>query len=162
MSRLQAKAQLFSLQPGHYPSLTKPNLQPTANQERNDQCGIQHHSHELLMMGTVVPETCSAYKKYNKIISGIYPVGFCSSSTSLFLCSFYYPSFLYLNCNFPSECCLFVLMMQTTASSKHCYPSAKFDGVTSQKIAIDTQHYKHVRSHISIRLFFSFFMKENR
>jgi len=24
------------------------------------------------MMGIVVPETCSAYKKYNKIISGIY------------------------------------------------------------------------------------------
>jgi len=24
------------------------------------------------MMGTVVPETCWAYKKYNKIISGIY------------------------------------------------------------------------------------------
>jgi len=59
------------LQPGHYSSLTAPNLQPTANQERNDQCGIQHHIHELLIMGIVVPETCSAYKKYNKIISGI-------------------------------------------------------------------------------------------
>ena len=34
----------FSLQPGHYSSLTAPNLQPTANQERNDQCGNQHHS----------------------------------------------------------------------------------------------------------------------
>jgi len=31
-------------------------LQPTANQERNDQCGNQHHSRELLMMGIVVPE----------------------------------------------------------------------------------------------------------
>jgi len=59
------------LQPGHYSSLTAPNLQPTANQERNDQCGNQHHSRELLMMGTVMSETCSAYKKYNKIISGI-------------------------------------------------------------------------------------------
>ena len=26
--------------------------------ERNDQCGNQHYSRELLMMGTVVPETC--------------------------------------------------------------------------------------------------------
>jgi len=48
----------FSLQPGHYSSLTAPNLQPTANQERNDQCGNQHHSHELLMMDIVMPETC--------------------------------------------------------------------------------------------------------
>jgi hypothetical protein len=32
----------LSLQPGHYSSLTAPNLQPTANQERNDQCGNQH------------------------------------------------------------------------------------------------------------------------
>jgi len=39
-------------------SLTAPNLQHTANQERNDQCGNQHHSHELLMMGIVMPETC--------------------------------------------------------------------------------------------------------
>jgi len=48
----------FSLQPGHYPSLPATNLQPTANQERNDQCGNQHYSRELLMMGIVVPETC--------------------------------------------------------------------------------------------------------
>jgi len=48
----------FSLQPGHYSSLTAPNLQYTANQERYDQCGNQHHSRELLMMGTVMPETC--------------------------------------------------------------------------------------------------------
>jgi len=47
-----------SLQPGHYSSLTAPNIQPTANQERNDQCGNQHHSRELLMMDIVVPETC--------------------------------------------------------------------------------------------------------
>jgi len=44
------------LQPGHYSSLTAPNLQPTANQERYDQCGNQHHSRELLMMGIVMPE----------------------------------------------------------------------------------------------------------
>ena len=61
----------FSLQPGHYSDLTAPNLQPTATQERDDQCGNQHCSRELLMMGIVVPETCSAYKKYNKIISSI-------------------------------------------------------------------------------------------
>ena len=60
-----------SLQPRHYSSLPAPNLQPTANQERNDQCGNEHHSRELLMMGIVAPETCRAYKKYNKIISGI-------------------------------------------------------------------------------------------
>jgi len=35
-----------------------PNFQHTANQERNDQCGNQHHSRELLMIGIVVPETC--------------------------------------------------------------------------------------------------------
>jgi len=61
----------FSLQPGHYSSLPTPNLQLTAYQERNDQCGNQHYSHELLMMGIVMPETCSVYKKYTKIISGI-------------------------------------------------------------------------------------------
>ena len=57
--------------PGHYSSLPAPNLQPTSNQERNDQRGNQHFSRELLMMGIVVPETCCAYKKYNKIISSI-------------------------------------------------------------------------------------------
>ena len=48
----------FNLQPGHYSSLIATNLQPTANQERKDQCGNQHYSRELLMMGIVVPETC--------------------------------------------------------------------------------------------------------
>jgi len=38
--------------------LTATNLQPTANQERNDQRGNQHHSREVLMMGIVVLETC--------------------------------------------------------------------------------------------------------
>jgi len=59
------------LQPGQYSSLTTPNLQPTANQERNEKCGNHHYSRELLMMGVVLPETCQAYKKYSKIISGI-------------------------------------------------------------------------------------------
>ena len=57
------KAVSCSLQPGHYSSLTAPNFQPTATQERDDQCGNQHYSCELLMMGIVVPETCWAYKK---------------------------------------------------------------------------------------------------
>jgi len=48
----------FSLQPGNYSSLPATNLQPTTNQERNDQRGIQHHSRELLMMGIVMPEIC--------------------------------------------------------------------------------------------------------
>ena len=30
----------------------------TATQERNEQCDNQHHSHEFLMIGKVVPETC--------------------------------------------------------------------------------------------------------
>ena len=32
-------------------------LQPTANQERNDQRGNQHYSREHLMLGILVPET---------------------------------------------------------------------------------------------------------
>jgi len=47
-----------SLQPGQYCSLPPTNLQPTANQERNDQCGNQHHSRELLMMDIVMSEKC--------------------------------------------------------------------------------------------------------
>jgi len=47
-----------SPQPWHYSNLTAPHLQPTANQERTDQCGKQHHSRELLMMGIVMLETC--------------------------------------------------------------------------------------------------------
>jgi len=60
---------MLEVQPGHYSSLTAPNLQHTANQELNDQRGNQHHSRELLMMGIVMPETCCAYKKYNKLIA---------------------------------------------------------------------------------------------
>jgi len=48
----------YSLQPRHYYSLPASNFQPTATQERSDQCGNQHYSRELLMMGIVVPETC--------------------------------------------------------------------------------------------------------
>jgi len=47
----------YSLQSGHYSSLTATNFQPTATQERNDQCGNQHYSREILMMGMVMPET---------------------------------------------------------------------------------------------------------
>jgi len=39
-------------------TLPPPTYSHTANQERNDQCGNQHHSRELLMMGIVAPETC--------------------------------------------------------------------------------------------------------
>jgi len=39
-------------------STTAPKLQHTANQERYDQCGNQHYSRDLLMMGIVMPETC--------------------------------------------------------------------------------------------------------
>ena len=57
-SSVRAAGLSFSLRPGHYSSLTAPNLQHTANQERNDQCGNQHHSRELLMLGIVTSETC--------------------------------------------------------------------------------------------------------
>jgi len=52
------KLKCLSLQPGHYSSLTAPNLQHTANEERYDQCGNQQHSRELLMMDTIMLETC--------------------------------------------------------------------------------------------------------
>ena len=59
------------LQPRHFSNQTALNLEHTANQERNEQYGNQHHNCKLLMMGIVVPETCWAHKKHNKIISGI-------------------------------------------------------------------------------------------
>ena len=34
------------------------NATPFFFTERTDQCGNQHYSRELLMMGIVVPETC--------------------------------------------------------------------------------------------------------
>ena len=44
--RLQAKARALACSPD-----------TTANRELNDQCGNQHHSRKLLMMGIVMPET---------------------------------------------------------------------------------------------------------
>ena len=75
----------WSLQPAARTPLqpTTPNLQRTENQERNDQCGNQHHSRKLMMMGIVMPETCRAHKKYNKIISGIYFVFYSSVITKM-------------------------------------------------------------------------------
>jgi len=58
MLEVAGSSTCLSLQTGHYSSLTAPNLQHTAHQERNDQCGKQHHSRELLMMGIVLLETC--------------------------------------------------------------------------------------------------------
>jgi len=55
VSGLQAKVQVV-LEPAT--CLTKPHLQHTVNQERHDQCGNQHPSRELLMMGIVMLETC--------------------------------------------------------------------------------------------------------
>jgi len=48
----------FTTLVGHYSSLTAPNLHHTANQERHDQWGKEHHSRVLLMMGIVMLETC--------------------------------------------------------------------------------------------------------
>jgi len=49
----------YSLQPGHYSSLPAPNFQPTATpQKKYDQCGNEHYSRALLMMGILMPETC--------------------------------------------------------------------------------------------------------
>jgi len=47
-------------------SLSALNFQPTATQEPDGLCGNQYYSRELLMMGIEVPETCSAYHKYNE------------------------------------------------------------------------------------------------
>ena len=46
---------MLEVQPRHHSGLTATNLQPTANQERNDKSGIQHHSRELLVMGIAMP-----------------------------------------------------------------------------------------------------------
>jgi len=35
----------YSQQTGYHSGLITPNLQPTATEERNDQCGNQHYSH---------------------------------------------------------------------------------------------------------------------
>ena len=41
-----------------FSNLTAPNLQHTAKQEQNDQCGNQQHSRKLLMMDILMYETC--------------------------------------------------------------------------------------------------------
>jgi len=38
--------------------ITKINVTPFIFTERNDQCGNEYYSRELLMMGIVVPEKC--------------------------------------------------------------------------------------------------------
>jgi len=89
------------------PSIPAPNLQPTANQERNDQCRNQHFSREFLMMGIVMPETCLAYKKYNKIISGIYLVFYSSVFILLqLIINIKFLIFMYLNATFLSFLCI--------------------------------------------------------
>jgi len=62
---------MSGLEAGHLDSLLAPNFQTTETQEPDGQCVNQHYSRELLMMGITVPETCSAYHKYNKTISNI-------------------------------------------------------------------------------------------
>ena len=57
-NQLYATYSCYNLQAGHKSSLTAPNFQPIVNQERNDQCGNQLCSRELLKMGIVMPETC--------------------------------------------------------------------------------------------------------
>jgi len=56
---------------------------PSIFTERNHQCGNQHHSRELLMIGIAMSETCWAYKKYNKIISDIKLVSYSSVITMM-------------------------------------------------------------------------------
>jgi len=55
-SNVEVAGSGLSLQPRHYSSLTAPHLQHTAKQEQHDQCGKQHHSRELLIMGLVMFE----------------------------------------------------------------------------------------------------------
>ena len=50
-SGIESGLQHVLFQRGHYSSLPAPNFQPTATEEREDQCGNQHYSRELLMMG---------------------------------------------------------------------------------------------------------------
>jgi hypothetical protein len=57
-SGARAAGSSFILQSVHHSSLTAPHLQHTANQERNDRCGKQPHSRELLMMDIIMLETC--------------------------------------------------------------------------------------------------------
>ena len=72
----------FSLQHGHHSNPSAPNLQHTSNQEQKTNVAIQQNSHELLMMGIWMSETCWAHKKWNKIASDIKLV-FCSSTITM-------------------------------------------------------------------------------
>jgi len=48
----------YSLRSGHSSILPALNFQPAATREPDGLCGNQRYRHELLMMGTMVPETC--------------------------------------------------------------------------------------------------------
>ena len=78
----------YSLQPGHYSNLTAPNFQPTATQERDDQCGNQRYSRELLVMGIVVPETCRSTIK--DLVGSYSSVIFSNSIQFIYICQLLY------------------------------------------------------------------------
>jgi len=72
VSGLQANAQLcFSLQPGNYSSLTAPNLQHTANQERNEECGNQQTQSRAPNDGHSNARNILSLQEIHKIIRGI-------------------------------------------------------------------------------------------
>ena len=50
----------YSLRSGHSSILLALNSQPAATREPDGLCGNQCYRRELLMMGIMVPETCSA------------------------------------------------------------------------------------------------------
>ena len=50
--------QPYSLRSGHSPTLLARNSQPAATREPDGLYGNQSYRRELLMMGTMVPETC--------------------------------------------------------------------------------------------------------
>ena len=57
--------------PETHPSYLHLSFHPAATRESDGLCGNQRYRRELLTMGVMVPETCSAKYKYNKVISGI-------------------------------------------------------------------------------------------
>jgi len=64
-------ASCYSLRSGHSSILPALNFHPAATREPDGLCGNQRYRRELLMMGIMVPETCWAKHKDNKVISGI-------------------------------------------------------------------------------------------
>jgi len=64
---------------------TQPHLISNKHRTKNNTANvaIQQHSRKLLMMGIVVPETCWAHKKWNKITSGIKLVFYSSTITMM-------------------------------------------------------------------------------